>query len=427
MENAAPPSDLRRERWLVLALMSILLYGIYYAFNAVVPLADAIIKQFGISRAQYGLLFSYYSVPNFIIVLIGGMLIDKIGTRKAGLLFVTLCVVGITLTAAALSFPLMLAGRFLYGIGAESLLIAEIKILARWFRGKELSFAFGINVTAVRLSDVSAINLGAHLPGWTGSMRMALWVTVAAVLIGCAAFLVYLRLDRRKKEGWGEEVKDAPADRIVFRDVFKYPTSYWYVSFLCLAFYSMIFPFVAFSSMFLQKKFGLSPGQAGFYGSFVYIATAVITPLFGLFLDRVGKRATIMLFGSLIIVPCHLGLGLTRFSPLLPMVGLGVSFSLVASALWPSLPLLIEEKRLGTAFGLTTLIQNVGLTLFPWAAGKLTDRAGGDYRNSLLMFAGLGVAAVILSVLLRLSARKGPSSKIELPTRLAQSGFTVSD
>ncbi|OGD24533.1 MAG: hypothetical protein A2Y69_10635, partial [Candidatus Aminicenantes bacterium RBG_13_59_9] len=329
MESAPPPQDLRRERWLVLALMSILLYGVYYAYNAVVPLADAIIKEFGISRAQYGLLYSYYSVPNFLIVLIGGILVDKIGVRRAGLLFASLCVVGITLTAAALSFKLMLAGRLLYGMGAESLLIAEIKILARWFRGKELSFAFGLNVTAVRLSDVSALNLGAHLPGWTGSMRMALWVTVILVIIGCAAFLVYLRLDRKKEEGTGGGEKPAPADKIVFRDIFKYPASYWYVSFLCLAFYSMIFPFVAFSSMFLQKKFGLSPEQAGLYGSFVYMATAVITPLFGLFLDRAGKRATIMLFGSLAIVPCHLALGLTKFSPLLPMIGLGISFSLV--------------------------------------------------------------------------------------------------
>jgi MFS family permease len=420
MENTAPPFDLRRERWLVLALMSILLYGIYYAYNAVVPLADSIIREFGISRAQYGLLYSYYSIPNFVIVLIGGILVDKIGTRRAGLLFAALCAVGITMTAAALSFRLMLAGRFLYGIGAESLLIAEIKILARWFKGKELSFAFGLNVTAVRLSDVSALNLGAHLPELTGSMRMALWVTVIAMLIGGAAFLAYLRLEKKKGSPTGAEEKGASADKIVVRDIFKYPASYWYVSLLCLAFYSLIFPFVAFSSLFLQKKFGLSPGQAGLYGSFVYITTAVITPLFGLVLDRVGKRATIMLFGSLVIVPCHLALGLTNFSPLLPMIGLGVSFSLVASALWPSIPLLIEEKRLGTAFGLTTLLQNAGLTVFPWAAGKLTDVAGGDYKNSLLMFAGLGVFALILSILLRLSARKGPSTKIELPTRLAQ-------
>ena len=421
MENAVPPEDLRRERWFVLALMSVLLYGVYYAYNSVVPLADSIIREFGISRAQYGLLFSYYSVPNFIIVLIGGILVDKIGVRRAGLLFVTLSTVGIVMTAAAPTFKLMLAGRLLYGIGAESLLIAEVKILARWFRGKELSFAFGLNVTAVRLSDVSALNLGAHLPGWTGSMRMALWVPVIVMFIGYAAFLEYMRLDRKKEEGSGGREKKESADKIVFRDIFKYPASYWYVSFLCLAFYSMIFPFVAFSSLFLQKKFGLSPGQAGFYGSFVYMATAVITPLFGLVLDRVGKRATIMLFGSLVIVPCHLALGLTKFSPLLPMIGLGVSFSLVASALWPSLPLLIEEKRLGTAFGLTTLLQNAGLTVFPWAAGKLTDVAGGDYKNSLLMFAGLGVVALVLSVLLRMSARKGPSAKIELPTRLAQS------
>jgi predicted MFS family arabinose efflux permease len=420
MENAALPEDLRRERWFVLALMSILLYGVYYAYNAVVPLAESIIRGFGISRAQYGLLYSYYSIPNFIIVLIGGILVDRIGTRRAGLLFATLCAVGITMTAAALSFKLMLAGRFLYGIGAESLLIAEVKILARWFRGKELSFAFGLNVTAVRLADVSALNLGAHLPRWTGSIRMTLWVTVIVMFIGYAAFLWYLRLDKKREPGSGGE-KGTSADKFVVRDIFKYPASYWYVSLLCLAFYSLIFPFVAFSSLFLQKKFGLSPGRAGLYGSFVYITTAVITPLFGLVLDRVGKRATIMLFGSLVIVPCHLALGLSNFSPLLPMIGLGISFSLVASALWPSLPLLIEEKRLGTAFGLTTLLQNAGLTVFPWAAGKLTDVAGGDYKNSLLMFAGLGGVTLFLSVLLRISARKGPSAKIELPTRLAQS------
>jgi len=420
MENAPPCEDGRRERWFVLALMGVLLYGVYYAYNSVVPLADAIMSEFGISRAQYGLLFSSYSIPNFIIVLIGGILVDKIGVRRAGLLFAALCTVGIAMTAAALSFRLMLAGRLLYGIGAESLLIAEVKILARWFKGKELSFAFGLNVTAVRLSDVSALNLGAHLPGWTGSMRMALWVTVIVMLIGFAAFLVYLRLDKEKEGGSHAGEKGAPVDKFAVRDVFKHPASYWYVSFLCLAFYSMVFPFVAFSSMFLQKKFGLSPGQAGFYGSFVYLATAIITPLFGLVLDRIGKRATVMLFGSLVIVPCHLALGLTNFSPLLSMIGLGVSFSLVASALWPSLPLLVEEKRLGTAFGLTTLLQNAGLTVFPWAAGKLTDMAGGDYRNSLLMFAGLGIVALVLSLLLRMSARKGPSAKIELPTRLAQ-------
>jgi MFS family permease len=139
-----------------------------------------------------------------------------------------------------------------------------------------------------------------------------------------------------------------------------------------------------------------------------------------LVLDKFGKRATIMLLGSLIMVPCHLALGLTSLSPVVPMIGLGISFSLVASALWPSIPLLIEEKRLGTAFGLTTLLQNAGLTVFPWVAGKLTDVSGGDYRNSMLMFAGLGVVAFILSVLLRISSRKGPAAKIELPTRLAQ-------
>ncbi len=410
----------QRQRWFVLALMGFLLYGVYYAYNSVVPLADSIIKAFGVSRAQYGLLFSYYSIPNFVIVLIGGILVDKIGFKRAGLLFATLCAGGILLTAASPTFKLMLIGRLIYGLGAESLLIAETKVLAHWFKGKELSLAFGLNVTAVRLADVSTLNLGAHVPHWTGSWRFALWIPVALMIAGYGAFLVYLALDRKRAGALRGPGKEVDSGKFVFSEIFRFKPSFWLIAFLCMVFYSAVFSFVAFSSLFLQKKFGFSPAQAGFFGSFVYISCAVFTPLFGLVVDKIGKRATIMIVGSLMFVPTYLLLGLTSFPPAIPMILLGLSFSLVASALWPSIPLLVKESHLGTAFGLTALIQNVGLTIFPWIGGKMTDLSGGDFRNTMLLFASLGIVAFILSLLLKLAARKGEAMKIELPTKIAQ-------
>jgi len=128
-----------RLRWFVLLIMGIVVFGAYYAFDAISPIASYIIKGMAITRAQYGLLFSFYSLPNFIMVLLGGILLDKIGIRKAGNLFVTLCAIGVLLTAAGSSFSIMLLGRFIFGLGAESLLITKTKILSKWFKGKELA------------------------------------------------------------------------------------------------------------------------------------------------------------------------------------------------------------------------------------------------------------------------------------------------
>ncbi len=145
----------------------------------------------------------------------------------------------------------------------------------------------------------------------------------------------------------------------------------------------------------------------------------IFTPIFGLVVDKIGKRATMMIVGSLMLIPAHLTLGLTYVHPAIPMIILGISFSLVPAAMWPSIPIMIEEKRLGTAFGLMTLIQNIGLTVFPWLAGKITDLSGGDYTNTMLMFASLGVIGAIFSILLKISDRKAKTG-IELPTKIAQ-------
>ncbi len=404
-------------RWLVLFIMGLVIFGSYYAYDAVSPIADYIIKGMGITRAQYGLLFSFYSLPNFIMVLLGGILLDIIGIRKAGILFAALCTAGVFLTAAGPTFIIMLAGRFLYGLGSESLIITMDKIISKWFKGKELSLAFGLNITIARLGTFAALNSAARIQAWSGSWRLAIWVSAIIMFVSFALFLVYSGMDKAKEKYFIKDKEEV--EKFVFKDVYSFGASYWYVSLLCMTFYSAIFPFTAFSTIFLQTKFGLSAIQGGFYTSLVITGSMIFTPIFGLVVDKIGKRATMMIVGSLMLVPTHLALGLTYIHPAIPMIILGISFSLVPAAMWPSIPIMIEEKRLGTAFGLMTLIQNIGLTVFPWLAGKITDLSSGNYTNAMLMFASLGFVGVIFSILLKLSDKKTKTG-IELPTKIAQ-------
>jgi len=406
-------------RWLIMVLMGLVIFGSYYAYDAVSPIADYIIKGMGLSRAQYGLLFSYYSLPNFIMVLLGGIFLDKIGIRKAGALFAALCALGVFVTAAGFTFQMMLWGRFIYGLGSESLIITMDKILSKWFKGKELSLAFGLNLTIARLGTFVALNTAARIQSWSNSWRLALWVSAVIMFVSFVLFFVYSGIDKAKEKFFRRSEKEGEAEKFVFQDIYKFKLSFWWVSLLCMTFYSAIFPFTAFSIIFLQTKFGLSAVQGGFYTSLVIFGSMIFTPVFGFLVDKFGRRATMMIAGSLMLVPAHLMLALTHFHPAFAMVVLGISFSLVPAAMWPSIPVMVEEKRLGTAFGLMTLIQNIGLTVFPWLAGKITDISGGDYTNTMIMFASLGLVGLFFSLLLKFSARK-EGTKIELPTKIAQ-------
>lgn len=406
-------------RWLVLVLMGLVIFGSYYAYDAVSPIANYIIKGMGISRAQYGLLFSLYSLPNVIMVLLGGILLDIIGIRKAGTLFAALCAIGVFITASGSTFMIMLLGRLVYGLGSESLIITMDKILSRWFKGKELAFAFGLLITIARLGTIAAFNSAASLQEWSGSWRLAIWVSAVIMFVSFTLFLVYSGIDKAKEKYFKREEKEGEAEKFVVQDIYKFKPSFWFVSLLCMTFYSAIFPFTAFSTIFLQTKFGFSAVLGGRYTSLVFTASMIFTPLLGLLVDKIGKRGAMMIIGSLMLVPAHLALGLTYIHPAIPMIMIGISFSLVPAALWPVIPIIIEERRLGTAFGLMTLVQNIGLTIFPWLAGKITDVSGGEYTNTMIMFACLGFVGLAFSFLLKFADKKEKAG-IELPTKLAQ-------
>jgi MFS family permease len=417
------PDAVYRFRWLVLALVGFVVLCTYYAYSSLTPIADVMMRDLGITRAQYGLFYSYASIPNLVMVLLGGLLVDRIGVRKAGLLFSALSCIGVTLTAAGPTLGLMLAGRLVAGIGAESMIVAVNATLAKWFRGRELALALGLEIAMVRLGNLASLNLGVYAFERTGSWRAALWLAAVLVLSSFVVYVVFGRLDKATERHFEAGGLAPQADAFRIRDLVQFSPSFWYITLLCVTFYSVVYPFMAFSVVFFQKKYGMTAVQGSAYGSLIFLSTMVLTPLFGLMVDRIGKRATVLMLGSVALIPVFLTLGLTSLPPLVPMLVLGVSDSVVPAALWSAIPLVVNQTRLGTAYGVVTLVQNAGLTVVPWVAGKVADLSGGDYRNTMLLFSLMGLVAMVLTIALKASDRRDGRSVLELPTRLAQAAL----
>jgi MFS family permease len=399
----APPP--RAFRWAVLVLISLAMFGNYYVYDSISPLADVLKAQLGFSDANIGLLNAIYSIPNVLMVLIGGVLIDRIGTRRATLLFGVLCFAGAALTAASGTLAVMAAGRLVFGLGAESLIVAVTTAIAKWFRGKELSFAFGINLTIARLGSFAALNA----PSWAAPAYER-WQWPLLISVGMATFcvtgaLLYWALEKRAEARYalGEE----STDKVVFADLFRFGVSYWLVVALCITFYSAIFPFQTFAVKFFMEAHGTSREQGGFLSSLLTLFAMVFTPLFGLLVDRVGRRSLFMMWGSLLLVPVYLVMAHTQVPLIVPMAAMGIAFSLIPAVMWPSVAYLVEQPKLGTAYGLMTMIQNVGLAGFNLLIGWSNDRwlAGADnpagYQPGMWMFSVLGFAGLLFAWLLR--------------------------
>ena len=355
------PEPTKFYRWLVLMFLSLAMFGNYYFYDALEPLAKLLQDQLHFSAQNIGMLQAAYSFPNIFTVVLGGILIDRIGTRKALLIFSVLCLIGAVITAFGAAFPLMVAGRFVFGMGAESLIVAITTGVAKWFKGKELSFALG------HQPDARARR---HLPGTKftqlGQGRLQL-------LAESVAHRRRLRGAVRRRRDWllhprsarGEESSLAPEgeqDKIVFADVKAFNLSYWYLVGLCVVFYSAIFPFETFAVTYFVDAKHTSLQLGGWMLSTLTMFTMIGTPIVGLFSDKVGRRATIMLLGTLLLIPVFLLMAYTNVSLYVPMAMLGFAFTLVPAIIWPSVAYLVPQRTLGTALGVMTMIQNLGMT-----------------------------------------------------------------
>ncbi len=386
-------------RFLILLSVSLMLVGNYFAYDSIGALAPLIMDGMEIGREEIGMMYSFYSWPNLVMVLIGGFFIDRFGTRVMSLVFSVLIVLGAVLVAGAPTFWLMIAGRTIFGIGAESLIVCQSAILAKWFKGKELAFAFGLALTFMRLGTLFSFNTEAWIAETYNSWRMALWVAAGLCVLSLVCNVVYVFLERRAQGRM--KLSAGPAgDKIVLSDIKRFGPSFWLITALCVTFYSAVFPFTAFSTDLFVDKWGYSVVTGGRITSILIFASMILSPILGGVVDKVGRRGTMMIFGALLLIPCHLMMGLTTFNPIVPMALLGFAFSLVPAALWPAVPLIVEEKSVGTAFGLITMVQNFGLAAFPWIVGSLRDVTQ-TYTAGMMVFASLGVAGLIFALLLK--------------------------
>ncbi len=402
----SPVEPPRGYRWLVLVVISLAMYGNYYVYDSIAPIADLLKSSLAFSDENIGALYTAYSIAAVIVLLLGGIIVDRFGTVRSTILFGAICVVAAGLNAATESFHVMLVARFLLGLGSEPLIVAITTALAKWFKGKELSFAFGINLTVARLGSVSAD----WSPTWA---RFAYkdWqgplVIAAAISALClVAPLVYGMLEGHARRRWGLGRAGA-TDRLVLADVFRFNLSFWLVVGLCVTFYSAIFPFRSFAIKFFIEAFELTREAAGRYNSVLPLSAMVATPLFGLLVDKLGKRSLFMMFGALLLMPVYLLMAYQLLPLGVPVAMMGVAFSLIPAVMWPAVAYVVEERRLGTAYALMTLVQQVGVAGMNWLIGRTNDTFAASaanpagYAPGMWIFSLFGFLALLFAVLLR--------------------------
>ncbi len=388
-------------RWGILLFVSLAMFGNYYIYDSISPLADLLAKQLKFSDSNIGLLQGIYSVPNIFMVLIGGIIIDKIGTRISTFIFTLLCLTGAIITASFSDITMMAIGRLVFGLGAESMIVAVTTIIGRWFKGRQLSFAFGLNLTLARLGSFAALNS----PTWAKSLyeywQTPLLISVVAGVISIAAVIIYWGMDSYSERNFS--LRPVPKqDKIVFKEIFSFSTSYWFVVMLCVTFYSGIFPFQTFAVKFFMETHGTTREMGGFLSSMLTLSAMVLTPLFGLLADYIGKRSLLMMFGSFLLIPVYLLMAYTQVSLYVPMAMMGIAFSLIPAVMWPSVALIVDEAKLGTAYGLMTMIQNIGLAGLNFLVGWANDFSGG-YTTGMWIFSSLGFFGLLFAFLLRRS------------------------
>jgi len=407
-------------RWAVLVAISVAMFGNYYTYDSIAPVADLLQKQLGFSDTQIGLLNTFYSVMPILVVLIGGIIIDRFGTKLATLAFSVICLVGAVLTAATPYFPVLALGRLIFGGGAEAMIVAITVAIGQWFVGRQLGFAFGVNLSIARAGSYMADKSTAWFkPLYDAGWQPPLWLSVGFSALAVVACLVYYALETRASRQF-DLVQPTPPDRFVWGDVFQFDRSYWYNVGLCVTFYSVIFPFRStFAIKYFQHAHGLSLEDAGTLNSYVFAAAIVFTPLFGLMVDKLGHRAAFMAFGTLLLAAVFPILIYTNLNLWVSTVLLGIAFCLVPAVIWPAVPYLVEPHRLGTAYGLMTMVQNVGLALFNFLAGALNDASGAGptnpsgYTPMLLMFFVLSLSGFVFAAALRVREKGAQGHGLE--------------
>lgn len=436
-------------RWSVLILVALMMFFAYMFVDVMSPLKSLVESSLGWNSNVFGT----YAASEYILnvcgfLIIAGVLLDKLGVRFSGVLAASLMVAGAAIKFIGVSewfqgtglagwlnswwvempasAKMASLGFMIFGCGCEMEGTNVSKILAKWFKGKEMALAMGLEMAIARLGVFAVMWIAPIISNAAGSTVVApLGFCGALLCIGLINFIIFGVMDRKfdaqlVEAGLATEEK-SPEDEFHISDlgaIFK-SKMFWIVALLCVLYYSAIFPFQRYAPNFLEETLGIDAASAAQLFSCFPILAMVLTPVLGGFLDRKGKGATMLMAGSVIMIACHL-----CFAFLLPAVPqkwlavtliviLGVSFSLVPAALWPSVPKIIDEKILGSAYCLIFWVQNIGLCFVPKLIGSLRQNTG-SYLVPMIVFSCFGVLAFIFSILLkREDSRKGYG--LELP------------
>ncbi len=407
--NDKSPS--RAIAWLVCALVAAALYGNYYVYDSIGPVADALQSQRGFSDQQIGLLNAIYSLPNVVLILVGGVLVDRFGAARMTVWTAGICLLGALLTALSPNFAGMAVGRLLFGIGAETFGIATLAALAQYFVGGNVAFSMGLALSIGRLgsfsSDMSPTWFAhAYAQGWQPPLLIAALMAAASF----AGALLYWWLDRRVAAA-DKGAAEQQAQPFVWRDLLHFGRAYWFLLALCVLWYSVILAFRStFAIKYFQHAHGLDLAAAGAMNSYVFLAAVFATPAFGWLCDRVGRYAPFLAFGA-VLLPIAMALMAFGSTSLWVSTALiGVSFSLVPAVMWPLASKLVSPSRFGTAIGLMWVAQNAGIAGANLVAGWLNDRAGASAQNPagyepMMLFFGLAsVAGAVFALILWLTA-----------------------
>ncbi len=431
-------------RWTALVIVAFAMLTGYYFSDVMSPIKPMLQKLAPWeNNSVFGFYFGAYGWFNvfFGMLIIGGIILDKMGIRFTGNVFIALMVVGAGLNYYALtdtflnggpgyhfldsfwkgydpSVKLAALGFAIFGVGVEVAGVTVSRVIVKWFMGKELALAMGLQVAIARLGTASALFFAPKIAGIDEVVSRPLAFGVVLLTIGLIAYLVYNVMDKKldnqvKENKLLDAVASSDEDKFRFSDVWVIFTNrgFIYIAMLCVLFYSAVFPFLKYASDFMVNKFGVPEAAAGNIPSLLPFGTMLLTPLFGLFLDKIGKGASIMILGSLLLIAVHLGFAFgpsATWVAYVLMLVLGIAFSLVPASMWPAVPKIVNERSLGTAYSVIFWIQNWGLMGVPMLIGWALDKANPgvaqgslDYTIPMLIFAGAGFLGLLFAFLLK--------------------------
>ena len=428
-------SDSALWRWVALIIVSVtMMFGYFFTdvMSPLEPLLTLAKDQGGLgwTSDEYGFFSGSYGFFNVFLLLLffGGIILDKFGIRFTGVLSTVLMFSGALIKWWALKnnfegelfgyqMQVIYAclGFAIYGVGCEIAGITVSKVIVKWFTGHELALAMGLQVGLARLGTAAALSFALPYAKSMGEVAASVGLGACLLCAGVVAFIVYNILDKKEDKAT-QATATEPEPGFQFSDLKLLFTNkgFWYITLLCLMFYAGVFPFLKFATKLMVIKYDVPEDLAGSIPSMLPYGTIVLTPIFGYIYDKIGKGATLMIIGSILLTVVHTVFALPITSvgvAITMMLVLGVAFGLVPSAMWPSVPKIIPMQLLGTAYALIFYIQNIGLSMLPILIGKVnqanTDANGViDYTQTMTIFAVCGVCAIVISFLLLFEDKK---------------------